>query len=149
MQELGLPVRFVQENQSLSRFVGTVRGLHFQKSRPTPRQSLSAFLRAKFFRRRRRSQAKVPFVRASAILSDDDIAQLYIPPGFVHGFCTLTGDTVILYKMSSFYAPASEGGVLWNDPDLAIPCRSIPPRLSFPARTKNNRPSGDLPPLEW
>ncbi len=150
MQELGLPVRFVQENQSLSRFVGTVRGLHFQKP-PDAQAKLIRVLKGKIFDVAVDLRPKSPsFGRhVSAILSDDDIAQLYIPPGFAHGFCTLTGDTVILYKMSSFYAPASEGGVLWNDPDLAIPWPVDPAKAILSGKDEKQSPFRDLPPLEW
>jgi dTDP-4-dehydrorhamnose 3,5-epimerase len=58
---------------------------------------------------------------ASAELSATDEMQILIPAGFLHGFCTLEDDTVVLYKMSGYYAPGKEVGAMWNDPDLNIP----------------------------
>jgi dTDP-4-dehydrorhamnose 3,5-epimerase len=53
-------------------------------------------------------------------LSAENWAQIYVPVGFAHGFCTLTENAEVLYKVSAEYGPAEEGGVLWNDPDLGI-----------------------------
>jgi len=121
LQELGLAVRFVQENQSLSHRKHTVRGLHFQRP-PQAQAKLVRVLRGAVFDVAvdLRLQSPTYGKHAATILSGDEVAQLFIPAGFAHGFCTLEDETVILYKMSHFYAPGSEGGLLWNDPDLGI-----------------------------
>lgn len=119
-RELGLP-DFVQENQSVSKRSGTVRGLHFQKP-PMAQAKLVRVLRGRILDvavdARSRSAS---FGRHVAVaLSEDDPAWLYVPEGFAHGFCTLTDDVHVLYKMSSYYAPDSESGILWSDPALGI-----------------------------
>jgi len=63
---------------------------------------------------------------AAATLSADNFAQLWVPPGFLHGFCTLEPDTEVFYKVTSLYDRASERGVLWNDPVLNLPWK-LPP----------------------
>lgn len=119
-RELGFP-EFVQENQSVSKRSGTVRGLHFQKS-PQAQAKLVRVLRGKIFdvavdvRPRSASFGR----HVAATLTEDELAWLYIPEGFAHGFCTLTEDAQVLYKVSSHYAPASECGMLWSDPALGI-----------------------------
>jgi dTDP-4-dehydrorhamnose 3,5-epimerase len=121
MQELGLPIEFMQENQSMSYRKNTVRGLHGQRP-PHAQAKLVRVLRGKIFdiavdvRPGSPSYGK----HVGTTLSEDEIVQMLIPPGFLHGFCTLTDNTIVLYKMSSLYAPGSEVGVIWNDPDLGI-----------------------------
>lgn len=150
MRDLGLPVEFVQENQSLSLRKHTVRGLHFQKP-PAAQAKLVRVLRGKAFDVAVDIRPRSPtFGRhVSTLLSGDEIAQLFIPAGFAHGFCTLENDTVILYKMSQFYVPASEGGILWNDPALAIPWPMGADRAILSGRDEKLPCLKDLPPVEW
>lgn len=63
-------------------------------------------------------------------LSDTNMRQLYIPPGFAHGFCVLSEEAGFLYKCTELYAPTDERGILWNDPALAIPWPVTRPLLS-------------------
>lgn len=119
--ELGIVDEFVQDNHSLSAEVGTIRGLHFQ---------LPPFAQAKLLRVVRGAvldvavdlrRASPTFGRHVAVeLSAAAWNQLYVPVGMAHGFCTLQPDTEIIYKVSDYYAPDHDRGVLWNDPQLGI-----------------------------
>ena len=121
LREHGIELDFMQDNQSLSRDVGTVRGLHFQ----TP-----PFAQAKLVRVLKgaildvavdiRSGSPTFGQHVSCELSADKGNQLLVPEGFAHGFCTLQPDTEVFYKVSAGYAPTHDKGVLWNDPDLGI-----------------------------
>ena len=112
---------FVQDNESYSRQVGTVRGLHYQRP---------PFAQAKVVRCMRGSILDVAVdLRAgsptygqavSFELSASGGQQIFIPIGFAHGFITLEPDTEIAYKVSQYYAPDHEFGLKWDDPDLAI-----------------------------
>jgi dTDP-4-dehydrorhamnose 3,5-epimerase len=114
-------VSFVQDNESYSRQVGTVRGLHYQRP---------PFAQAKVVRCMRGSILDVAVdLRAgsptygqavSFELSASAGQQIFIPIGFAHGFITLEPDTEIAYKVSQYYAPDHEFGLKWDDPDLAI-----------------------------
>ena len=112
---------FVQDNHSVSRRKGTVRGLHFQTP-PFAQGKLIRVVRGAIFdvavdiRRGSPTFGK----HASARISAENWMQIFIPPGFAHGLMTLEPDTEILYKVSNFYSPDHEMGLLWNDPALAI-----------------------------
>ena len=122
MQELGLPAHlaWVQDNQSKSQ-PGVVRGLHFQRP-PHAQAKLvrvaqgSALDVVVDIRRASPTYGQHAAVELSAALGNI----LFVPAGFAHGFVALEEDTLFLYKCSDYYAPAAEGGLLWNDPALAI-----------------------------
>lgn len=119
--ELGIDVEFVQDNHSLSREVGTLRGLHFQAP-PHAQAKLVRCGRGAIF------DVAVDIRRGSPTygqwkgyeLSAENGNQLYIPVGFAHGFVTLEPDSEIVYKCSDYYALETEGAILWNDPDIGI-----------------------------
>jgi len=121
LEAAGVSHGWVQENQSLSLLKGTVRGLHFQRP---------PFAQAKLVRVIRGSaldvcvdlrQGSATFGRHVAVrLTAEDLTQVYVPAGFAHGFCTLSDDTEVLYKVSAPWSEAHEGGVMWNDLALGI-----------------------------
>ena len=117
--EAGVNCRFVQDNQSSSR-KGVLRGLHFQKTHPQAK--LVRVLRGEVFdvavdlRAGSATYGKWVGVRLSA----ENHRQFFIPRGFAHGFLVLSDEAEFAYKCDDFYHPEDEGGILWNDPDVAI-----------------------------
>ena len=116
----GIKVDFVQDNESRSSY-GVVRGLHFQKS-PYAQAKLVRVVRGRVRDIAVDLRPGSPtFGKYHAIeLSEDDHRQFFIPKGFAHGFSVLSDDAVLQYKCDEYYAPESEGGIAWNDPDLDI-----------------------------
>ncbi|HVI28810.1 dTDP-4-dehydrorhamnose 3,5-epimerase [Hansschlegelia sp.] len=117
----GLLVDFVQTNRSRSAAAGTVRGLHYQLA-PAAQGKLVCVLRGAVFDvavdLRRNSPT---FGRHVAVtLTAASGAELHIPPGFAHGFCTLEPETEVLYAVTSYYAPERERAIFWADPALGI-----------------------------
>ncbi len=117
----GIDVDFVQDNQSLSAETGTLRGLHFQVP-PRAQAKLLRVIRGAVFDVAVDLRWGSPtFGRhVTATISAEAWNQIFIPAGFAHGFCTLEPGTEVLYKVSDFYAPEAEQGLLWNDPELGI-----------------------------
>lgn len=117
----GIADDFVQDNQSFSAQVGTVRGLHFQRV-PHAQSKLVRVLQGRILDvvvdLRRSSPAFGQHVAVE--LDADSGTSLYVPQGCAHGFCTLTTDCLVSYKCGAYYAGAAEGGLLWNDPALGI-----------------------------
>ncbi len=118
----GIDVPFVQDNQSLSRERGVVRGLHCQVA-PYPQGKLVRCVKGAIWDVAVDARVGSPTYGqwAAAELSAENWAQLWVPAGFLHGFCTLQPDTEVLYKVTDRYSKESERGVVWNDPDLALP----------------------------
>jgi dTDP-4-dehydrorhamnose 3,5-epimerase len=115
----GIDVRFVQDNQSGSRF-GILRGLHYQVERPQGKLvrvvSGEVFDVAVDLRKGSATFAKWIGIKLSA----ENRQQLYIPPGLAHGFLVTSESAEVAYKCTDFYSPGHERTLLWNDPDLAI-----------------------------
>lgn len=112
---------FVQDNEALSGAVGTVRGLHFQRE-PAAQGKLVRVIKGAILDVAVDIRTGSPhFGQAvSARLDAATGAQLWVPPGFAHGYCTLEPDTLVAYKVTAFYSPGHDGGILWNDPALGI-----------------------------
>lgn len=128
-QSVGIIDDFVQENHSHS-IKGVLRGLHFQIKRPQAK--LVTIIRGTIF------DVGVDLRKGSptfgrwfgATLSDEKPSQIYMAPGFAHGFFVLSEVADVYYKVSQIYDPSDEGGVLWNDPDMGIQWSVENPKLS-------------------
>jgi dTDP-4-dehydrorhamnose 3,5-epimerase len=133
----GLIADFTQDNHSLSRPRGTVRGLHFQRG-PHAQAKLVRVLRGAVFDVVLDIRPGSPtYGRHAAIeLSAAAGAQLLIPEGFAHGFCTTEPDTEVFYKVNRDYAPDHEGGILWNDPGLGIAWPVVPAQAVLSERDR-------------
>lgn len=117
----GIHRNWVQENQSLSKEKGTIRGLHFQRP-PHAETKLVRVISGEVY------DVILDLRTGSATFGDwysiklsaDNKKMLYIPRGFAHGMCALTKNCVMLYKVDNYYTPESEGTIIWDDPDIGI-----------------------------
>ena len=130
----GLPELFVQDNHSRSSR-GVLRGLHYQLKHPQGKlvRVVSGEVLDVAVDIRRGS----PFFGrwTGVVLSEDNLKQLYIPPGFAHGFCVLSEHADVLYKCTDFYTPGDEYGIAWDDPDIGIEW----PELDYVLSDKDRR----------
>ena len=141
--EAGMPERFVQDNHSRSR-QGVLRGLHYQLTQPQGK--LVWVTRGTVF------DVAVDIRRGSphfgrwygCLLDDADHRQLYIPPGFAHGFCVVSEEADFFYKCTDYYHPQSERGIAWNDPEIGIqwPLSDV----SLSGKDQQNRPLNEQAP---
>jgi dTDP-4-dehydrorhamnose 3,5-epimerase len=116
------PVTFVQDNQSRSALKGTIRGLHFQRKPRTQGKLVRAIRGAVLDVAVDIRTGSPSFGRFEAVeLSAENGQQLWVPPGFLHGFCTLTDDVELAYKVTDYYSPEHDACVRWDDPDIGIP----------------------------
>jgi len=117
----GIACDWAQDNHSLSRPAFTLRGLHFQLP-PHAQAKLVRCVRGRVFDVAVDVRAGSPTYGrwTAAELSAENGRQLFVPEGFAHAFLTLEPECEVLYKCSAPYAPAAEGGLRWDDPDLAI-----------------------------
>jgi len=120
-QTAGIDVRFVQDNHSYSALQGTIRGLHFQRP-PHAQAKLVRCVRGAIMDYavdiRRGSPTYGQHLAAK--LTAEGGEQFFVPVGFAHAFITLEPDVEVAYKVSDVYAPACDGGIVWNDPCIAI-----------------------------
>ncbi|NBI28713.1 dTDP-4-dehydrorhamnose 3,5-epimerase [Chengkuizengella marina] len=129
--EAGLSFNFVQDNHSCSKEAGVIRGLHYQLN-PNAQTKLVRVATGAVL------DVVVDIRKGSptfsqwigVILSEHNKRQLFIPKGFAHGFCTLTTDTNLLYKVDEGYCPENDRGIAWNDPDIGIEWPVSSPILS-------------------
>ena len=127
--EAGITLPFVQDNHSRSS-KSVLRGLHFQKTKPQGK--LVRVVRGQVY------DVAVDIRKGSPtygqweglILSEENKTQLWVPPGFAHGFVVLSDTADFEYKCTDYYDPSDEGGILWNDSDLDIPWPIDNPILS-------------------
>ena len=113
-------VTFVQDNQSRSVY-GVLRGLHYQRE-PYGQSKLVRCVKGRVLDVAVDIRHGSPTYgqHVAVELSDENHRQLFIPRGFAHGFVVLSEESLFQYKCSAYYAPQSEGGIAWDDPDLAI-----------------------------
>lgn len=121
LAEHGFDRSFVQDNQAFTAARGTVRGLHLQTGADA-QAKLVRVVRGAVFDVAVDIRVGSPWYgQAVAVeLSAQNMRQLFIPEGFAHGYLTLTEDCDALYKVSAYYAPKSEIGLLWSDPALGV-----------------------------
>lgn len=119
MEEAGLNMVFVQDNQSMSK-QGVLRGLHYQINHPQGK--LVRVIRGEVFDVGVDLRPGSPTYGKwhGELLSAENKKQLYIPEGFAHGFYVLSDVAEFCYKCTDFYHPGDEGGIRWNDPDIAV-----------------------------
>jgi dTDP-4-dehydrorhamnose 3,5-epimerase len=147
LRDAGIIGPFVQENHALSHASGTIRGLHFQ---------IGAAAQAKLIRCTRGSifDVAIDIRRGSpsfgrhvaVVLSAENWKQLYVPVGFAHGYCTLDPDSEVIYKVTAYYDPASERGLAWDDPQVAIAWPVDPKAAVLTERDRGFPRLADLPP---
>ena len=120
--EAGVPDPFVQDNHARSADRGVVRGLHLQIA-PNAQGKLIRVVRGSIWDVAVDIRHGSPTYgrHAGVVLSADNWQQLWIPAGLLHGYCTLEADAEVIYKVTAPWDRQAERGVIWNDPDLAIP----------------------------
>jgi len=128
-EQAGIPGPFVQDNISFSK-KGILRGLHFQYPQPQGKliQVLSGEVLDVVVDIRAGSPTYGQWV--GEVLSESSHRQMYVPPGFAHGYCVTSEAALFSYKCTDFYNPATEHGIIWNDPDIGIAWPIAQPVLS-------------------
>jgi dTDP-4-dehydrorhamnose 3,5-epimerase len=116
----GINDKFIQDNYSYST-KGILRGLHYQKN-PKAQSKLVTALKGKIFDVavdiRKNSSTFGKWV--GEILSEENHRLLYVPQGFAHGFCVISDEANVLYKVNNDYSPENDRGIIWNDSDIAV-----------------------------
>ncbi len=128
-RDAGIGLPFVQDNHSRSQR-GVLRGLHFQCTRPQGK--LVSVSRGAVYDVAVDINPDSPTCGqyVGVELNDENHRQLWVPPGYAHGFCVISEVADFQYKCTDYYQPEDEGGLLWNDPDVGIPWPVAEPQLS-------------------
>lgn len=144
--DAGITGPFVQDNHSLSREKGVLRGLHFQVP-PTPQGKLVRCLSGAILDVAVDIRKGSPTFgqHVSAELTAENGHQLWVPVGFAHGFVTLQPDTAVAYKVTGYYAPDCDKGLAWDDPALAIDWPVGPDEVILSDKDRAHPRLGDLP----
>ena len=148
LADAGFAKPFVQDNHSLSARRGTLRGLHFQRA-PAMQDKLVRVARGAVFDVSVDIRAGSPTFGqwVGVELSQDNWRQVLVPAGFAHGFVTLTDHAEVLYKVTADYAPDTEGGLLWSDPEVGIEWPIPAEDIATNPRDAHWPTLGDLEPL--
>lgn len=128
-QEAGIPLEFVQDNHSRSS-QNVLRGLHFQISKPQGKLVRVTDGEVYDVAVDINSDSATFGEYVGVVLSGVNHKQLYVPPGYAHGFCVISETADFQYKCTDYYDPADEGGIIWNDPDVNIDWPISEPNLS-------------------
>ncbi len=138
LEKFGINVEFVQDNHSLSIQPGIIRGLHYQIP-PRAQAKLVRVVKGSIWDVvvDIRKQSPTFGQHFRVLLSADNWQQLYVPVGFAHGFVTREHDTEVIYKVTEYYDPASERGLLWCDPALAIDWGLLPEQAILSERDRH------------
>jgi dTDP-4-dehydrorhamnose 3,5-epimerase len=146
LREQGIDIHFVQDNHSLSASKGVVRGLHFQFP-PFAQVKLVRVTSGAIFDVAVDIRWGSPsFGRhVAAVLSAGDWNQMLIPEGFAHGYCTLEQNTEVIYKVSAYYSPEHDRGLLWSDPALGIAWPVSPDEALISDRDRKHPALSGLP----
>ena len=141
-------IAFVQDNEALSAQKGTVRGLHFQRP-PSAQGKLVRALKGAIFDVAVDIRHGSPTFgqHVSALLTADTGDQLWVPPGFAHGYCTVEPDSVIAYKVTAFYSAADDAGMAWDDPALGVDWPVEPGAALLSDKDKRQPKLSELPRL--
>lgn len=143
-EKTGLNITFVQDNESKSRY-GVLRGLHFQLP-PYTQSKLVRVVKGRVLDIavdiRKGSPTYGKWV--SCELTEDNHRQFFVPKGMAHGFCVLSEEAVFQYKCDDFYHPEAEGGIAWDDPDIAVQWPIQAEDISLSERDKHHPCFGDF-----
>jgi dTDP-4-dehydrorhamnose 3,5-epimerase len=144
--EAGIDATFVQDNHAYSVQKHTLRGLHFQTP-PLAQAKLVRVVRGAILDVAVDLRVGSPsFGRhAAAVISANDWNQIFIPIGFAHGLLTLEPNTEVLYKVTNYYSPEHDKGLLWNDPDLRIDWPVEHNRVLLSEKDSKQPPLAELP----
>ena len=144
--DVGVDVRFVQDNQSLSRRRGTLRGLHFQRP-PHAQGKLVRVTRGAILDVAVDIRHGSPTFGEHVVIeiSAENWRQLYVPIGYAHGFITLRDDTEVQYKVTDFYSAEHDAGIAWNDPALGIDWKLDAAEITLSEKDARHPVLKDLP----